>query len=135
MQADESEKEHGEKRSRIDHRSGKRIFLHDATFWSARIAERERLGETVHAYCTSRGLALSTFRRWAQRLDGERPSAHAARQAKFLEVPIVEREAQSGAEAAIEVGLQGGVQVKLSGDAAMRVIALVVSRVERAVRT
>ena len=125
-------------RSRLDHRTGKRIFIHDASFWTAHVEGRRRLGESVHAYCTARGLALSTFRRWAQRLEGREkstapgPSAGAAR---FLDVPIVAAAGQGSVGAVVEVGLGGGLQVKLTGADAARVIGLVMGRIERAAQS
>lgn len=125
-------------RSRVDHRTGKRILIHDASFWTAHVAERRRLGESVHAYCTARGLALSTFRRWAQRLEGrDKSSAQAisAGAARFLDVPIVAAAGQRSVEAVVEVGLGGGLQVKLTGAVASRVIGLVMGRIERAAQS
>ncbi len=126
------------RRSRVDHRTGKRIFIHDASFWTAHVEGRRQLGESVHGYCTARGLALSTFRRWAQRLEGrERSSAPgtSAGAARFLDVPIVAAAGQRSAEAVVEVGLGGGLQVKLTGADAARVIGLVVGRIERAAQS
>jgi hypothetical protein len=84
----------------------------------------------VHAYCTERGLALSTFRRWVQRLEGrEKAPARERGEAKvaFLEVPI-ERARHEAALSPIEVSLGPAVRIRL----AVRVLRLVLARVERA---
>ncbi|MCC6213094.1 MAG: hypothetical protein IT513_18800 [Burkholderiales bacterium] len=96
-----------------------------------------RLDESAHGYCTARGLALSTFRRWAQRLEGrEKPRAPTkpAGAGRFLDVPIVTAGQRPG-EAAVELGLGAGVQVKLTGADAARVIGLVVAVIERAAQS
>jgi hypothetical protein len=138
MQSETDTKQDGATRSRVDHRTGKRIFIHDASFWIAHVEGRRRLGESVHAYCSGRGLALSTFRRWAQRLEGrERSTVQgiSAGAARFVEVPIVAGAGQSSVEAVVEVGLGGGIQVKLTGADARRVIGLVMGRIERAAQS
>jgi hypothetical protein len=137
MQGEIDTKQDGATRSRVD-RTGKRIFIHDASFWIAHVEGRRRLGESVHAYCTGRGLALSTFRRWAQRLEGREKSTvqgTSAGAARFLDVPIVAGAGRGSAEAVVEVGLGGGIQVKLTGADARRVIGLLVGRIERAAQS
>jgi hypothetical protein len=132
MQSDDGAAKTRETRSRIDHRTGKRVFLHDASFWQRHVEERARLGQSVHAYCMERGLALNTFRRWAQRLEG-REKAPTRKQGKakvaFLQVPI-ERAQHEAALSPIEVSLGPAVRIRLEGEAAVRVLGLVLARLE-----
>jgi hypothetical protein len=138
MQADDGTAKRHETRSRIDHRTGKRVFIHDASFWRTHVEERARLGQSVHAYCMERGLALSTFRRWAQRLQGrEKAPARERGGAKvaFLEVPIERARHEAAALSPIEVSLGPAVRIRLEGEAAVRVLRLVLARVERAAQS
>ena len=118
------------KGSRIDHRTGKRIFHRDAAFWRAHLAEHARAGGSLREYCIAHGLATSTFRRWAQRLRDARMPAKPDK-AKFLRVPIVAAGRDDAVGDAVEVSLGEGVQVKLAGAVAARVIELVLTRLER----
>jgi hypothetical protein len=136
MAADQEIPTSCETRSRIDHRSGKRVFLHGESFWRPHVEERARLGQSVSAYCRERGLALSTFRRWAQQLEGrKRVPARGRSQAKvaFLEVPI-KRARKEAALSPIEVSLGEAVRIRIEGEAAARVLRLVLESVERAVQ-
>jgi hypothetical protein len=138
MQADEGTPAMREPRSRIDHRTGKRMLIYDASFWEMHVAERRRLGQTVHTYCAAQGLALSTFRRWAQRLGGrEGSSVQEPSEAKvaFLKVPLGSPRREAAGDSAIEVCLGTGVRVKLSGAAARQVLSAVLACVERAVQS
>lgn len=124
-----------EARSRIDHRTGKRVLIYDAPFWQAHVVERKRLGQTVHTYCTTQGLALSTFRRWAQRLEGRKSSpGREPGEAKvaFLKVPIGSSRHEAAGDSVIEVSLGSGVRVKLTGAAALQILGAVLACVERA---
>ena len=40
-------------------------------YWGKRITEWERSGQTQRAFCAQRDLALSTFRWWRIRFEGE----------------------------------------------------------------
>ena len=124
-------------RTRIDHRTGQRIYIYDAAYWRGHVEERSRLGVSVHEDCTGRGLALSTFRRWAQRLANEGGSGKPQRGAKaalaFVELPLGAA-AREPALASVEVSLGASVRVKVQGKVAERVLGLVLSSVERAVR-
>jgi hypothetical protein len=123
-----------EKRSRIDHRTGKRIYQHDAAFWRGHVEEWARLGESVSAYCMTHGFATSTFRRWAQRLSaqGQRPTSD--KKADFLQVPIVAARNDEAVSDSVEMSLADGMRIKLEGAAARRAIELVLLRLERATR-
>jgi len=125
-------------RTRIDHRTGQRIYIYDAAYWRGHVAERERLGVSVHEYCTGRGLALSTFRRWAQRLANDGGSGKNVRAAKSSTPGFVELALGAGAGepglASVEVSLGASVRVKVQGKAAEQVLGLVLSGVERALR-
>jgi hypothetical protein len=138
MQADEGTSAPRELRSRIDHRSGKRVLVHDASFWQMHIAERRRLGQSVHTYCSAQGLAPSTFRRWAQRLE-DRESSPGPEPGKakvaFLRVPIGSSRRDAAADSVIEVSLGSGVRVKLTGAAALQVVGAVLGCVERAAQS
>ncbi len=131
-----------EPRSRLDHRTGKRVRIYDASFWQMHIAERRRLGQSVHTYCTAQGLALSTFRRWAQRLDGcskgsREPRSMRKGDAKvaFLKVPLGDARDETAAESMLEVTLGSGVRMKLSGGAALQVVSALLVCVERAAQS
>lgn len=65
MEAENDTKDTGPVGTRIDHRTGQRIYLYDAAHWRGHVEKRNRLGVSVHEYCTESGLALSTFRSWA----------------------------------------------------------------------
>ena len=123
-------------RSRMDPRTGKRMYIHDAAFWQERVEERARLGESVRAYCAARGLAMNTFRRWVCRLRKDsKPAARTQMNKTFIEVPIAKAAQASGAGCAIEVRLGRGVRVKLEGEAALRALGLVLGRLEQAVQS
>jgi hypothetical protein len=136
MQADDGTPKIRETRSRLDHRTGKRVLIHDASFWRMHVEEQARLGKSVHAYCTERGLALSTFRRWAQQLEGRKESSAPGQgEAKlgFLEMPI--GPPHEAALSPIEVSLGPAVRIRLQGEAAVRVLGLVLARIECATQS
>jgi len=138
MQADEGAAATREPRSRIDHRTGKRVLVYDASFWQMHVAERRRLGQSVHTYCTAQGLALSTFRRWAQRLEDRASSpGRAPGEAKvaFLKVPIGHSRREAAADSAIEVCLGSGVRVTLAGVAAQQLLGALLACVEHAAQS
>lgn len=92
----------------------------------------------MHTYCTAQGLALSTFRRWAQRLEGRVSSPgheNGAAKAAFLEVPIGNSRHETAGDSALEVSLGSGVQVKLAGAAALQVLEVVLTYVKRAAQS
>lgn len=132
-----------EPRSRFDHRTGKRVRIYDASFWQMHIAERRKLGQSVHTYCTVQGLALSTFRRWAQRLEDRSsksmrgpPSVREAdSKVAFLKVPLGNSRGEVAGDAVIEVSLGSGVRMKLSGAAALQVLSALLVCVERAAQS
>jgi hypothetical protein len=134
MQTEEGMPAPREARSRFDHRTGKRVLIYDAPFWQARVTERKRLGQSVHAYCTAHGLALSTFRRWAQRLEGRArlPREPGATNVAFLEVPIGSSRHTAAGDCALEVSLGSGVRVKLAGTAALQVLEVALACIKRA---
>jgi len=137
MQAEEETSTPHEARSRFDHRTGKRVLIYDTSFWQTHVAERRRLGQSVHAYCTAQGLALSTFRRWAQRLEGREsvPHERGATNVAFLEVPIGSSRHQPAGDCALEVTLGSGVCVKLAGPTALQVLEMVLACVKRAAQS
>jgi hypothetical protein len=137
MQTEEGTPAPREARSRTDHRTGKRVFIYDASFWQAHVAERRRLGQSVHAYCTTQDLALSTFRRWAQRLEGREslPREPGAATVAFLEVPIDGSRHKVAGDCALEVDLGSGVRVKLAGASALQVLELALACIRRAAQS
>ena len=119
-------------RKRIDPRTGKVMLLHDAAFWREHEARRQDAGQSINQYCKARGLALSTFRRWSTRFRAEKAGAVSTGSAKqpgaaFLKVPI-HRSTPLHTPARVEVVLGAQLGVKLEGEAATRVIALVMRR-------
>lgn len=147
---------HGEARSRIDYRTGKRIYLYDRAFWAHHIEEQRRLGEGVDVYCKRHGFGRSTFRRWAQRLEGRQPNAAGSmpsgrkklqdeRASPFLAVPI-HRDPSDSPKArvvngndqsppTIDVWLNDSLRVRLGGEAATDVIGRVLAQLDRACRS
>lgn len=137
MQMDEGTQATRGERSRIDHRTGKRVRIYDASFWEVQVAERSKLGQSVRTYCMARGLALSTFRRWAQRLEGGANSPQrkpGKANVSFLKIPLGNAQGEAAGDA-VEVGLGSAVRVKLSGAGAQQVLAAVLARVEGAGRS
>jgi hypothetical protein len=132
MQADDGTAKRHETRSRIDHRTGKRVFIHDASFWRAHVEERKN-GRGSSNRCTrtarSAVLRLAHFVAGCSGWKGARERRRERGEAKvaFLEVPI-ERARHEAALSPIEVSLGPAVRIRL----AVRVLRLVLARVERA---
>lgn len=124
----ETEASDGVRRLRTDHRTGKPVLLRDATFWKEHEQLRLQQGVSVPAYCAANGLALSTFR---HRTSGRRRGAakpaqsEASTGAKFVAVDLAA--AASAAAPTVEI-VAGALTMRLSGEAAERVLARVLQR-------
>ena len=102
----------------MDAAAGKRVR------WTQRLGEWKRSGQTQRVFCAEHGLALSTFQWWRTRL------AHAKRakgSASFL--PIALGADRSAGGAVIEIELRSRTRVRLEGEAALRAVDRLVSRI------
>lgn len=113
---------------RVDWRTGRAMVQHDEAFWHDHEQRRLEQGVSVPQYCAANALALSTYR---HRVSGKkRASARAAttkptpsRPPSF--VPVSAARPELGA--LVEIALQG-MTLRLSGEAAERVLAGVMAR-------
>ena len=110
---------------RVDWRTGQAMVQHDEAFW--REHERRRLAEglSVRQYCAANDLALSTFR---HRVNGNKrssakPAVSKSQPAAFVPVSTP----WPCAAALVEIVLEG-MTLRLSGEAAERVLAGVMAR-------
>ncbi len=85
--------------------------------WRQMIAEQEKSGQTVRAFCREREVSEYSFYTWRQRLRKEGPVTFA----------LVET-TRSSESAAIEFVLRSGDRVRIPGDAAMLRMVLAVLR-------
>lgn len=118
-------------RGRVDWRTGRTMVQHDESFWRDHEQRRLEQGVSVSQYCAANALALSTYR---HRLNGRKRSSASATAAK----PILSQSAALAAfvpvsnarpevAALVEVALEG-MTLRLSGEAAERVLAGVMVR-------
>ena len=118
----------GARRVRVDWRTGQEMVRHDDAFWRDHEQRRLEQGLSVRQYCVANSLALSTYR---HRVSGKKRSR--AKPAVASSVPQ-----QSGAfvavsaprpavAALVEIALQG-MTLRLSGEAAERILASVMTR-------
>ncbi|MDM0084570.1 hypothetical protein QTI17_28610 [Variovorax sp. J31P179] len=118
----------GAGRVRVDWRTGRAMVQHDEAFWRDHEQRRLEQGLSVPQYCAANALALSTYR---HRVSGKkRASARPlvtkpmpSRSPSF--VPVSAPQAELGA--LVEIALQG-MTLRLSGEAAERVLASVMAR-------
>ena len=118
----------GAGRVRVDWRTGQAMVQHDDAFWRDHEQRRLDQGLSVPQYCAANALALSTYR---HRVSGKKraiakPVATkpiASRSPSF--VPVSAPRAELGA--LVEIALQG-MTLRLSGEAAERVLASVMAR-------
>lgn len=61
-------------RSRIDHRTGRRVYQQGEAYWAEHDTRWRQSGQTRREYCEANGVAISTFRRWGQRLAADMPA-------------------------------------------------------------
>lgn len=115
-------------RVRVDWRTGQAMVQHDDAFWRDHEQRRLEQGMSVPQYCAANALALSTYR---HRVNGKkrsssRPAAAKStpsRSAAFVPVSTPRPEVTSLVEIALE-----GMTLRLSGEAAERVLAGVMAR-------
>jgi len=134
----------------VERASGRTKFRRGARFWAKAIAERRALGVGVERFCLERGLARSTFHKWSVRLgerttavQGVRPKASKALRVtgreprvKFVPLSVTPRlHGVLGCEReAVEIVLEAGMRVRLMGEAAARVIGVLLTRIDGAGR-
>ena len=112
----------------MDWRTGQPMVQHDDAFWRDHEQRRVEQGVSMPQYCAANGLALSTYR---HRVNGKkrssaRPGAAKptpSRSAAFVPVSTPRPEAAALVEIALE-----GMTLRLSGEAAERVLAGVMAR-------
>jgi hypothetical protein len=113
---------------RLDWRTGQPMLQHDDAFWRDHEQRRLEQGLSVPQYCAANGLALSTFR---HRVNGKKRTSATPRPAKpapsqppaFVAVSTP----RPASAALVEVALEG-MTLRLSGEAADRVLASVMAR-------
>lgn len=106
---------------------GKLVVTTDAkrARWIKAVSEWRDSGESQRTFCQRRGLPLSSFQRWRRRLrrDGAEPAAALS----FLPIPM---RGPGGDDAAVvEIELRSGTRLRFAGEAALRAIEHLVSRV------
>jgi len=92
-------------------------------YWGKRIAEWERSGQTQRAFCSQRGLALSTFQWW--RMRGKRREAMKSA-TPFLPIAMGAMNAMN----VVEVELRSRTRMRFEGEAALQAVAQLVARVK-----
>ena len=100
--------------------SGSAKFL----MWARRIEQWQQSGRSQHAFCTERGLALSTFQWWRARL---RRDELADSQSLFVPLPLDTRSEVTSS--VIEVELRSGARIRFEGEAARAAVDGLVARV------
>ena len=118
----------GARRVRLDWRTGQAMVQHDDAFWRDHEQRRVEQGVSMPQYCAANGLALSTYRHRVNGKKGSsaRPAAAKptpSRSAAFVPVSTP----QSAGAALVEIALEG-MTLRLSGEAAERVLAGVMAR-------
>lgn len=118
----------GARRVRVDWRTGQAMVQHDDAFWRDHEQRRLEQGLSVPQYCEVNALALSTYR---HRVSGKkrasaRPAAtKPAPSGSPSFVPVAAARSELGA--LVEIALQG-MTLRLSGEAAERILAGVMAR-------
>lgn len=115
-------------RVRVDWRTGQAMVQHDDAFWRDHEQRRLEQGVSVPQYCAANALALSTYR---HRVNGKKRSrvkpasaqSSPPQPAAFVPVSTPRPEVA----ALVEIALQG-MTLRLSGEAAERVLAGVMAR-------
>jgi len=93
-------------------------------YWVKRVSEWRGSGQTQKAFCSQRGVPLSTFQWWRAKLS-RGPKTKAA--VSFVPVSV---DAGSGVrDCAIEVELRSRTRLRLEGEAALRALDRVVARI------
>jgi len=109
--------------------------------WAELVEQQRTSGQSRTQFCRERGIALSSLDRWSRLLRCDTPAKppaagatprHAG-PATFLQIPLHATskavKARDVAGGAIEVTLDDGVQVRLTGAAASAVVQAIVSRI------
>jgi len=113
---------------RLDWRTGQPMLQHDDAFWGDHERQRVEQGLSVPQYCAANGLALSTFR---HRVNGKKRASASPRPTKpALSQPpafVAVSAPRPTSTALVEVALEG-MTLRLSGEAADRVLASVMAR-------
>ncbi|MGJ7511971.1 IS66 family insertion sequence element accessory protein TnpA [Variovorax sp. GT1P44] len=114
------------RRERVDWRTGQAMVQHDDAFWRDHEQRRLEQGLSVRQYCVANALALSTYR---HRVTGKKRSrAKPANSVPQQPGAFVAVSAPRPAVAAlVEIALEG-MTLRLSGEAAERVLAGVMAR-------
>ena len=92
-------------------------------YWGKRIIEWERSGQTQRAFCSQRGLALSTFQWW--RMRGKRREAMKVA-TPFLPIAMGPMSAMN----VVEIELRSRTRMRFEGEAALQAVAQLVARVK-----
>jgi hypothetical protein len=111
-----------QRRGRVDWRTGRPMLQRDEAFWREHEQRRLQQGLGVRQYCAANGLALSTFRHHVNGKKRAKVKPTAAKPAAFLPVAP-----SRPAAAVVEIALEG-MTLRLSGEAAERVIERVMVR-------
>ncbi|MGQ3054189.1 MAG: IS66 family insertion sequence element accessory protein TnpA [Roseateles sp.] len=113
--------------AKIDWRTGKPMVAYDDAFWQGHGRRRIEQGLSIRQYCSTHGLALSTFR---HRVSGRKRSsaARSTSGATASSPPFVEvTRSHLMPASAIEVVLQG-LTLRLTGEPAQQVLSRVLER-------
>lgn len=87
--------------------------------WVKRIAEWECSGQSQRAFCTERGLVLSTFQWWRAQIKRE----PAKTMTPFLPIAL-------HAVSVVEVELRSRTRIRFEGEAALQAVAQLTARVK-----
>ena len=113
---------------RVDWRTGQPMLQHDDAFWREHERQRQEQGMTVPQYCAANGLALSTFR---HRVNGKKRTNAPSRPGQLAPSQrpafVAVSAPPPSSSALVEVALEG-MTLRLSGEAADRVVASVMAR-------
>ena len=118
----------GSQRMRVDWRTGQTMVQRDEGFWRDHEHRRLEQGVSVSQYCAANALALSTFRHRVngRKRTGAKPTAakpSSSQPAAFVPVSTPRPDVAALVEVALE-----GMTLRLSGEAANRVLASVMAR-------
>ena len=91
-------------------------------YWERRIEAWQRSGLSQREFCAKRGLALSTFQWWRAKL---RRAEATGTVAPFVPLTL----SAPAPAAAIEVELRSKTRLRLEGEAALRALETVVTRI------
>ena len=92
--------------------------------WMKQVGEWERSSQTQRAFCAERGLSFASFQWWRRRL-----ARSDAAKVKVPFLPIALGADRSAGGAVIEIELRSRTRVRLEGEAALRAVDRLVSRI------